>query len=101
MKQLTTMLSVKTRIRLDSQSDTNKDSSPLETLLKTVLIIALLTHHAIYSKLMLLMMLMELVMDFADFSTITLLDATLLSPLEWTSGKLLMIKQLLPTFSLN
>merc|ERR1740117_2157943 len=99
MKQLITMLSAKTRTKLDSLSDTNKDLLPLETLLKTVPIIALLTHHAIYSKLMLLMMLMELVMDFADFSTITLSDATPLSPLEWTSGKLLMIKQLLPKFS--
>jgi hypothetical protein len=81
MKLLITMLTAKTRIRLDSLSDMSKDSFLLETLFKTVLIIVLLTHHAIYSKPMQLMMLMELVMDFADFSMMELLDATQLLPL--------------------
>ena len=77
MKKPILTLSAKTKIRLDSLSDTSKDLSPLVTLFKTALIIALLTHHAIHSRLMLSMMLMELEMDFADFSTPVLLDATL------------------------
>jgi len=80
MKLPITTLSAKTRIRLDSQLDTSKDLSHSETPSKTVLTIALLTHHAIYSRLMLMMLLMELEMDFADFSITMLLDATLPMP---------------------
>jgi hypothetical protein len=69
MKKLILMLSAKTKIRLDSLSDMSKDLSPLVTLFKIALIIALLTHHAIYSRLMLSMKMMEPEMDFADFST--------------------------------
>lgn len=78
MKKLILTLSAKTKIRLDLLLDTSKDLLPLETPFKTAPITALLTHHAIYSKPTLLMMPMVLVMDFADFSTKALLDATLL-----------------------
>jgi len=77
MKKPIPMLSAKTRIRLDSLLDTSKDLLLLETPLKTALITALLTHHAIYSKPMRLMLLMEPEMDFVDFSITVLLDATL------------------------
>lgn len=78
MKKLILTLSAKTKIRLDLLLDTSKDLLPLETPFKTAPITALLTHHAIYSKHTLSMMLMVLVMDFADFSIKMLLDATLL-----------------------
>jgi len=81
MKLLIVTLSAKTRIRLDLLSDTSKDLSPLETPLTTALIIALPTHHAIFSRPMLSMMPMVPEMDFADFSTQMWLDATLLMPL--------------------
>jgi len=80
MKLPITMLTAKIKIRLDLLLDTNKDLLPLETPFKTALIIALLTHHAIYSRLMPMMLLMELEMDFADFSITMLLDATLPMP---------------------
>lgn len=77
MKKPIPTLTAKTKIRLDSLSDTSKDLSPLVTPFKTAPITALLTHHAMNSRLMLIMMPTELEMDFADFSTTMLLDATL------------------------
>jgi hypothetical protein len=80
MKKPIPTLIAKTKIRLDLLLDTSKDSLLLVTPFKTALIIALLTHHAIYSRPMLTMQLMELEMDFADFSMKVSLDAILLLP---------------------
>ena len=82
MKKPIPTLIAKTKIRLVSLLDTSKDLSPLVTLFKTAPITALLTHHAMNSRHMLLMRPTELEMDFADFSIMMLLDATLPMPSE-------------------
>lgn len=81
MKPLTTTPTVLTKIRLDSLSDMNKDSSLLETQFKIVLTIVPPIHHAIFSKPMLSMKLMVLAMVSADFSIPELLVASPEKPL--------------------
>lgn len=80
MKLLMIMPIVLIKTKLDLLSDTNKDLLLLVTLLRTVLIIVLLTHHAIFSKHMKRLSL-ELEMVFVDF-LITMLPDVLLLKLQ-------------------